>query len=171
MVNKLPHQLNGAHFEENLSLAITVASEAGMGDDEIKKAIDHVKLPAKTMNMVRKGKVIYIDDTFNANPDGVYAAIEYVKSFKGKKILVLQPLIELGKYAADVHEKIGRLASLICDEIILTNKNFNNFIMKGVKTVKGGAKKVEIGKPVPQVNEGIVLFEGKEAEKFLKAVN
>ena len=34
-----------------------------------------------------KNGMTLVDDTFNANPDGVLAAINYMKIFKGKKIL------------------------------------------------------------------------------------
>lgn len=166
-IKKLPPGFHGEHFQENLQLSITVASAVGMSDSEIETAIEGVQLPAQTMNIIKKGKIILIDDTFNANPDGVYSALEYLKIFKGKKIFVLQPLIELGKYAQEVHQRIGKIAAQICDEIILTNKNFNSFFLEGVKTVKGGIKKVEIGKPLPQILEGVVLFEGKEAKKYL----
>lgn len=168
ITGELPAQLHGKHFQENLSLAITTAYVAGVNKGEITKGILKVKLPAKTMNIIDKGSVKLIDDTFNANPDGVYAALDFLRSLDGKKILVLQPLIELGKYASEVHRKIGKMAAEICDEIILTNKNFNGFILKGVKTIENGTEKVKVGRQIPHLREGVILFEGKEAEKLLK---
>lgn len=166
LVKKLPSQIHGTHFQENLSLAITVAVTTGMNDNEIRKSIDKVKLPSQTMNIINRGNLHLIDNTFNSNPDGVYAALEYLNKFKGSKILVLQPLIELGRYTKQIHNKIGKMAGQICSQIVLTNKNFNNYITEGVKENKS---KILVGK-LPKITEGAVLFQGKEAEKYLKKI-
>lgn len=170
LVEKLPPKIQGNHFQQNLSLAISAAKAAGMNLGEINKSISKLNLPEKTMNIVKKNSLILIDDTFNANPDGVYVAIEHLKTYKQKKILVLQPLIELGKYAKEVHNKIGRMAAEICDQIVLTNKNFNSFFIEGVKEIEGGIDKVKIGKMSHTLTESIILFEGKEAEKYLNNI-
>ncbi len=166
LIKKLPPQIHGHHFQENLSLAISGAKAAGMNEEEIKKSVSKLKLPEKTMNIVKKDNLTLIDDTFNANPDGVYAAIEHLREYEQTKILVLQPLIELGNYSKEVHNKIGRMAAEICDVIILTNKNFNSFFIEGVNKIKGGIEKVKIGKMPHTLTDSIILFEGKEAEKY-----
>lgn len=166
-VSKYPSRLHGEHFQENLSLSIKVASELGMNKEEVEKAIVDIQLPAKTMNVIKKGKAIYIDDTFNANPDGVYAALKYLKTYRRKRILVLQPLIELGRYTKEVHQKIGRLAAQICDELVLTNNNFFQFILAGIQAVNKGKIKITIGEFPVTLEGNVILFEGKEAEKYL----
>lgn len=146
-------------LSQNLSLAKNVAKVVGMKEEEIKKGAENVQLPDKTMNITKKGNLNLINNTFNSNPDGVYAALKYLKTFKGTKVIVLQPLIELGKYSAEIHKKIGELASQICDYIVLTNKNFYSDI-----TYK--AKNVYIGK-LPSIKNGAILFQGKEAKKYI----
>ncbi len=149
---------------QNLSLAKNVTKAVGVAEDEIKRGIEKVQLPDKTMNITKKGNLYLIDNTFNSNPDGVYAALEYLRTFKGTKILVLQPLIELGKYTSEIHRKIGEKAAEICDFIIVTNKNFYDDLKRGVKN-----KKISHGN-IPQITEGVILFQGKETEKFLKKI-
>lgn len=51
---------------------------------------------------------LLIDDTYNANPDSVRAALAVLAAAKGKKILVLGDMGELGQSAIDLHRTIGR---------------------------------------------------------------
>lgn len=165
IVGMLPKDIHGQHFKENLSLAITVASLLGLNDFEIKKGVKKLRLLRKTMHVIRKGSLMIIDNTFNSNPDGVYAALNYLKRLKGPKFFVLQPLIELGSYSKEVHRKIGQLADKICDKIILTNRNFFDSVIEGVSD----KSKVVIGK-LSKISKGVILFQGKEAENYLKLI-
>lgn len=167
-IHKLPAHIPGQHFKENVALACAAGQAVGMTHKETTKAIESIVLPPRTMNVVESGSTQFIDDTFNANPQAVYAALEYMKKQKGKKVLVLQPLIELGSYAYEVHEKIGKIAAEICDQVILTNRNFNKPFLAGAASVDGGLKKVYVAEKPMKIKEGVILFEGKEAEKYLK---
>jgi UDP-N-acetylmuramoyl-tripeptide--D-alanyl-D-alanine ligase len=52
----------------------------------------------------------FIDDTYNANPDSVKAALAVLAQQPGKKVLVLGDMGELGADAAAMHAQIGRAA-------------------------------------------------------------
>ena len=52
----------------------------------------------------------FIDDTYNANPDSVKAALAVLAQQPGKKLLVLGDMGELGTDAAAMHAEIGRAA-------------------------------------------------------------
>jgi UDP-N-acetylmuramoyl-tripeptide--D-alanyl-D-alanine ligase len=54
----------------------------------------------------------FIDDTYNANPDSVKAALAVLASQPGKKILVLGDMGELGEDAPTMHAQIGLAAQL-----------------------------------------------------------
>jgi UDP-N-acetylmuramoyl-tripeptide--D-alanyl-D-alanine ligase len=53
----------------------------------------------------------FIDDTYNANPDSVKAALAVLAQQPGKKLLVLGDMGELGSDAAAMHAQIGLAAS------------------------------------------------------------
>jgi len=71
---------------------------------KIKKAVAHLIPPPKTMTKkVLTNGVTLVDDTFNASPESVMAAITYMESYDKKKFLILTPLIELGEHAKQRH--------------------------------------------------------------------
>ncbi|MCL5061312.1 MAG: UDP-N-acetylmuramoyl-tripeptide--D-alanyl-D-alanine ligase [Candidatus Thermoplasmatota archaeon] len=53
---------------------------------------------------------VFIDDTYNANPDSVKAALAVLAQQAGKKVLVLGDMGELGSDAAAMHAQIGQAA-------------------------------------------------------------
>src|SRR3990172_37838 len=58
---------------------------------------------------------------------------DYIKIYKGKKILVLEPLIELGKNAENDHIKLGQEIGKVCDFLFLTNDNYYKSIRSRIK--------------------------------------
>jgi UDP-N-acetylmuramoyl-tripeptide--D-alanyl-D-alanine ligase len=54
-----------------------------------------------------------IDDSYNANPESVRAALSVLANSPGKKILILGDMGELGDNTVDFHESIGEEARLI----------------------------------------------------------
>src|SRR3546814_9791827 len=52
-----------------------------------------------------------IDDTYNANPDSVRAAIDVLAQLAGKKILVLGDMGEVGANGPAMHAEVGAYAS------------------------------------------------------------
>ncbi len=167
--------LLGKQAIENVLAAIYAANSLGMTWEEIKVGISKIVAPAKTMQLVgEKNGVKLIDDTFNANPDGVLAAVDYMKIFKGKKILVLTPLIELGVEAEKIHVSLGEEITKICDLILLTNFNYSKSFITGAKKVSSEAKiqivNTSLGVKLIRDNldkDGVVVFEGKEAGRIL----
>ncbi len=163
--------LLGAHNVENLLPAIYLANHLGMTDKEIKKAVSLLSpLPKTMVRYETKKRASLIDDTFNASPDAVLAALSYMKTYKGKKIFVLTPLIELGKQAKKEHERLAGEITKICDLLFLTNNNYSKIF----KTVGKGKKKtcrILVADPDTIAdyirrhtqNEDVVVFEGKEA--------
>lgn len=167
---KMTAKLLGKQNIENLLLAMTVADYLGMGLDEMAKAVEKLGAPERTMRRLGISGTLgtLIDDTFNTNPDGVLAALEYMKLYSGKKILVLQPMIELGKYAKETHQKVGKLAAEVCDLIILTNKNYHREFKEKVWVGRGKKAAEKIRKILGR--DGIAVFEGKESKKILDAI-
>lgn len=168
--------LLGKQAIENVLAAVYVAKCLRMTADDIQKAVLKIIPPVKTMQFAGMfNGMTLVDDTFNANPDGVLAAVEYMKIFKGEKILVLTPLIELGDDSEIIHNNLGEKVAVMCDLIYLTNPNNYKSFVAGAKKA-GGERKVRIvntlvGTKLLKENmnkDGVVVFEGKEAGRILQ---
>jgi UDP-N-acetylmuramoyl-tripeptide--D-alanyl-D-alanine ligase len=166
--------LIGKHNIENILLAALVASEAKVPFSKITRKIKELKAPKQTMVYKESGETILIDDSYNANPNGVEAALDYLKIYECPKILVLRPLIELGAESDNVHERIGTLSAKICDAVILTNDNYYKSFMRGVRKANNNLKVIISNGAYAKnfVDENykgkkVILFEGREAENAL----
>jgi len=141
-----------AHFEanvlgrqnvQNLLGAILVAKELGMSFGEISDACEDISQNLSGMSL-KQGKygIDIIDSSYSANPDGVYADLDYFSIYSGKKVIVMPCLIELGKKSAEIHEKIGTKIGQVCDLAIITSKDKFENIKRGA--IKAGMKEKNI---------------------------
>ena len=53
-----------------------------------------------------------INDSYNANPDSVKAAIDVLHQMRGRKIMILGDMKELGRYRKKFHKEIGEYAKI-----------------------------------------------------------
>ncbi len=175
-MKRITIQMKGEHFVMNIALAIAGAIACGMKFTDAIAGAQDIQSVDRVMQLSTGGKgEILINDTFNNNPDAAIAAICYLEKFKKKKILVFQPMIELGSYTESGHEAVGKIAGAICDEIILTNSNFSKAFIHGVQEVDVN-KKVYIYSPQQAASyirsivhkDDAILFKGKEAEQVWK---
>lgn len=124
-------KLLGAHNVSNLLAAVAVAKELEMSKEEIQNALDTIQPFPHTMELKEgiNGLKI-IDDTYSANPDGVYAALDALTIFSKRKIIVMPSLIELGPTALKIHEEIARKIAETCMLAIITAKDYFRAMQK-----------------------------------------
>jgi len=155
----------GAHNAENILLAVEAARELGMSLPEIAKALKTAPTEISTMQL-KKGVngLSIIDSTYSANPNGVIADLEYLKVWKGKRVIVMPCLIELGKASKEVHKKIGEKIAEVCDLAIITTKEHFKDIKQGAGLPAGEAGKTEVVfmEHPQEIFEKIKGFNGKE---------
>ena len=98
----------------NALAAAAVGYLLGLTAGEIKEGLENFKPVKGRMNILKTGKGInIIDDTYNANPDSMKAAINTLMSLKGNSrgILVAGDMLELGDHAESMHRNIGRIVA------------------------------------------------------------
>ncbi len=140
---QLETALLGRHNAENIALAVTVASKLGMGAEEIKAAVKNLGFVEHRLQLIKSGNVNILDDGYNSNVKGAAAALEVLKSFSGRKIVVTPGLVELGVLEKDENRQLG--ASLVgFDYIILVGETLIAPVKQGYLENGGDAEKLVI---------------------------
>ncbi|MGK5741889.1 UDP-N-acetylmuramoyl-tripeptide--D-alanyl-D-alanine ligase [Micromonospora sp. URMC 103] len=107
--------LTGRHQVSNTLAAAAVARELGMPLTELAQALGELGLVStRRMDVFdRPDGVTVIDDSYNANPASMSAALKALASLgRGRRtVAVLGYMAELGPYERDGHAEVGRLAA------------------------------------------------------------
>lgn len=106
--------LVGEHHMTNALAAITAVAALGVPLADAVSHINNAKaLSPHRMDVTeREDGVTIIDDSYNANPDSMRAALKSLAVVAGRKrrtIAVLGEMLELGPTSRDQHDEIGRL--------------------------------------------------------------
>jgi murE/murF fusion protein len=101
----------GVHNLRNALAAAASTLAAGVALDAVARGLAAFS-PVKGRMQPRElaGGYQLIDDTYNANPDSVRAAIDVLAQLKGPKILVLGDMGEVGVNGPAMHTEVGRYA-------------------------------------------------------------
>ena len=103
--------VGGAHNVANALAAAAAAASAGAGLQHIAAGLAAVRaVPGRLQFKQGASGAWLIDDSYNANPSSVRAAIEVLSSLAGRKWLVLGDMAELGEFAEAAHSAIGEFA-------------------------------------------------------------
>jgi UDP-N-acetylmuramoyl-tripeptide--D-alanyl-D-alanine ligase len=132
----LQSSLLGLHSIGPLALAAVVALNLDLRPEQIQtgtaktKPFDH-RLEPK----INQGGIVIIDDSYNGNPDGAKAAIEFLASIQGRRRFYITPgLVEMGAKTETVHKAIGKeLASAGIEKVILIKNSVTPYIEQGLK--------------------------------------
>lgn len=116
---KLP--LAGQHNVMNALTAAAASMAVGATLPAIKQGLEQVS-PVPGRLVIRQGRVgaCVIDDTYNANPASVAAALQVLSQRSGERIFVFGGMGELGDNAGDYHKQIGELAKQLRIERVYT---------------------------------------------------
>ena len=103
----------GDHMVYPAMMAGAIGEHFGLTQEEIVRGILHFAPTKMRMNILRRDEGITIlNDTYNANPQSMRAAVEILATGKAKtKIAVLGDMLELGPLAPMLHAGIGELVA------------------------------------------------------------
>ena len=121
----------GIHFVNDILLAIKVCLDYDIDIKDIIKRIYTFKLTDMRMNIINYKDNIIIDDSYNSSFESISAGIDYLKSVKQNKILIIGDILELGKYSKKIHKKINKKLKELSDKEIFTIGKYSKYI-KGI---------------------------------------
>ena len=116
---KLP--VPGEHNIYNALAAVAVAKVLKLSKKDIKKGLEGFRPSSKRWDVInRPDKVKIINDTYNANPQSMAAALKVLAVLNGRKIAVLGEMLELGGRAAAAHRRVLRLCRELKIDLVYT---------------------------------------------------
>ncbi|HEV8229532.1 MAG TPA: UDP-N-acetylmuramoyl-tripeptide--D-alanyl-D-alanine ligase [Candidatus Limnocylindria bacterium] len=98
--------------------ALGAARELGVPLGEAATALATLEQPAHRMEVRRGAGITVIDDSYNASPAAVHAALAVLRDVRGRRIAVIGDMLELGTFSADAHEAVGADAARSADVLI-----------------------------------------------------
>ena len=110
--------LMGEHQVMNAAAAVAVGRLSGIDDQRIARALQSVEPTPMRMVYRKVGAVHLIDDTYNANPSSMKAALDALATAAGRKLAVLGDMLELGDLGKAAHREIGERAADVAERII-----------------------------------------------------
>jgi len=116
----------GEHSVRNALMAAAMAYAVGANLKNIQQGLaNFAPVGGRMSRHIGINSALIIDDSYNANPGSVRAAIDVLSARNGQQVLVLGDLGELGENAEELHAQLGLYAR---------QKNINHFYTLGVLT-------------------------------------
>ena len=113
----------------NALAAAAAAIGLGIGVDKIVEGLESVKPVAGRGNTVSlRDGVMLIDDSYNASPSSVIAALDVLSNSKTPRTAVLADMLELGDEAVSYHQQVGRYISKLGIERVITVGELSRYI-------------------------------------------
>lgn len=144
----------GGHQLTNLLMAIAVANQFSVALPKIRSAVSGIQLPSGRGIIQRRGKHVVIDDSYNANPVSMSAALRRAHelwkmlnrrpSGRYEIALVLGDMLELGSASAKYHRELGRAVARIRPRRLIFIGGMGRHVMKGFLERGGAAGRIEI---------------------------
>ncbi len=126
----------GRFMVSNALAAAAVGHLIGLSVAAIKAGLESFQPVAARMNIVHApGGIHIIDDTYNANPDSMKAALATLSRMSGgaRAVFVAGDMLELGRQAPSLHNQLGRLAAEAGISRLYARGAFANLVAAGAR--------------------------------------
>ncbi len=168
----------GQHMVANALAAAAAAQALGLSLQEIADGLQRFSAVAGRLVVTTTAAgVRVIDDSYNANPDSVKAAISVLKDLPGERVLVLGGMAELGAEAAELHRQVGRFAASQGIDRLLTSGTLAAPAAAAFRAEGGDAREFENNQALAfwlqqqLTGETVVLVKGSRSAGMESVVN
>jgi UDP-N-acetylmuramoyl-tripeptide--D-alanyl-D-alanine ligase len=113
-------KLLGMHNVLNILASFAAIHTAQLNIEEFVDGLRGLVNPPQRLELKTWAKQSQvIDDTYNANPDSMRAALDVLCQFQGRKVAILGDMAELGRYRKKLHIDLGDYAKIHGVDILL----------------------------------------------------
>jgi UDP-N-acetylmuramoyl-tripeptide--D-alanyl-D-alanine ligase len=130
----------GIHNVQNALAGLAVAECLNMSEKEIREGISCYTGEQLRMCISEKDGIKIINDTYNAAPSSMKAAIDVLCDISAhrRRWVVLGDMLELGEWAEEAHKKIGRLVSKLGIEYMVGIGSLAKWYVEGANEDPSG---------------------------------
>lgn len=128
-------QTIGRHAAWNATAALTVGFSLGCITSRMVHALESHRGFDKRMEVIETGSFTILNDSYNANPDSMIAALDTLMRIEhsGSRIVALGDMLELGKTARAEHRLIGEHIANLGIPFVLTYGRYAKDIAAAAK--------------------------------------
>lgn len=127
----------GIHMVQNALAAAAAGLKMGLTLEEIRTGLERFSLTKNRMDVIH-GPITIINDTYNANPVSVMAALDVLGTVSGRKVAILGDMGELGEQAEALHYETGAHAAQAKVDVVIAIGELAHAIYEGAKTAGAG---------------------------------
>jgi len=164
----------GSHMVQNALLAIAAGRAFGLSIEECAAGLAAAPLTKARLQIKEIGGVQFLDDSYNANPDSMKAALRTLMELdtEGKRIAVFGEMRELGGESERGHREVGEATATLGVDQLITIGTAAEFIAEGARTaglnkVSSARSTAEAARLLGEIAEpgDLVLIKGSRAAR------
>ena len=169
----------GRHSVQTALRAAAIGLVDGLTWQEIVNGLRSSSYELRLIAVRTKNGALILDDTYNASPESMLAALNLLNDLGGHKLAVLGDMLELGQYEKRGHEMVGIRAAEIVDELVTLGER-GRMIAQAAQEAGLPAKRITMLDEVEQViaylqpvikPEDIILVKGSNLMRMDRIVS
>jgi UDP-N-acetylmuramoyl-tripeptide--D-alanyl-D-alanine ligase len=131
----------GQHSVHTALRAAAVGLADGLNWQEILDGLRQGRSQLRLTAVRTESGALLLDDSYNASPESVLAALNLLAELEGRKVAVLGGMLELGQYEKQGHEIVGVRAAEVADMLITVGR-LGHMIASAAKRAGLGSQKI-----------------------------
>lgn len=148
-------KLLGEHNIQNIVLAASVCLHLNMTLRQISRGISRIVPVEHRLQLIPSDGVTIIDDAFNSNPKGAECALDVIRQFPGRRIIITPGMVELGEEETAFNHAFGKKMASCVDVAILVGRKHTQPIHDGLTEAGFPEENVH---PVSSLEEAAALL-------------
>jgi UDP-N-acetylmuramoyl-tripeptide--D-alanyl-D-alanine ligase len=118
----------GEHFVTSALAAATTALEEGASLDDVVAGLERPLAQRRLEPIALPTGVTILDDTYNASPAAMKAALDVLAVCRGRRIAVLGDMFEMGGAGPETHREVGAYLPGHADQLIAVGELARHFV-------------------------------------------